>query len=86
MARKKTGCAAAREKGYTRAVPADGKNPRRPPRERADKRVVDAGLADSRTRAQALILAGHSDPSRAPGVRAVVGTLSAGCQRKSADR
>jgi 23S rRNA (cytidine1920-2'-O)/16S rRNA (cytidine1409-2'-O)-methyltransferase len=28
-------------------------------RERADKRVVDAGLADSRTRAQALILAGQ---------------------------
>jgi 23S rRNA (cytidine1920-2'-O)/16S rRNA (cytidine1409-2'-O)-methyltransferase len=28
-------------------------------RERADKRVVDAGLADSRTRAQALILAGE---------------------------
>jgi 23S rRNA (cytidine1920-2'-O)/16S rRNA (cytidine1409-2'-O)-methyltransferase len=32
---------------------------KRPPRERADKRVVDAGLADSRTRAQALILAGQ---------------------------
>jgi len=32
---------------------------KRPPRERADKRVVDAGLADSRARAQALILAGH---------------------------
>jgi len=32
---------------------------KRPPRERADKRVVDAGLADSRSRAQALILAGH---------------------------
>jgi 23S rRNA (cytidine1920-2'-O)/16S rRNA (cytidine1409-2'-O)-methyltransferase len=29
------------------------------PKERADKRVVDAGLADSRTRAQALILAGQ---------------------------
>jgi 23S rRNA (cytidine1920-2'-O)/16S rRNA (cytidine1409-2'-O)-methyltransferase len=28
-------------------------------RERADKRVLDAGLADSRTRAQALILAGQ---------------------------
>ena len=28
-------------------------------RERADKRVVDAGLAESRTRAQALILAGQ---------------------------
>jgi 23S rRNA (cytidine1920-2'-O)/16S rRNA (cytidine1409-2'-O)-methyltransferase len=28
-------------------------------RERADKRVVDAGLADSRTRAQALIMAGQ---------------------------
>src|SRR5438105_14610196 len=48
-----------RKKGYTRAVPADGKTPRRPPRERADKRVVDAGLAESRTRAQALILAGQ---------------------------
>ena len=32
---------------------------KRPSRERADKRVVDAGLADSRARAQALILAGH---------------------------
>ena len=32
---------------------------KRPPRERADKRVVDAGLAESRTRAQALILAGQ---------------------------
>jgi 23S rRNA (cytidine1920-2'-O)/16S rRNA (cytidine1409-2'-O)-methyltransferase len=32
---------------------------KRPPRERADKRVLDAGLADSRSRAQALILAGH---------------------------
>jgi 23S rRNA (cytidine1920-2'-O)/16S rRNA (cytidine1409-2'-O)-methyltransferase len=32
---------------------------KRPPRERADKRVVDAGLADSRSRAQALILAGN---------------------------
>jgi 23S rRNA (cytidine1920-2'-O)/16S rRNA (cytidine1409-2'-O)-methyltransferase len=45
-------------------VSADGRPPRtprpRPPgRERADKRVVDAGLADSRTRAQALILAGQ---------------------------
>ena len=30
-----------------------------PKRERADKRVVDAGLAESRTRAQALILAGQ---------------------------
>jgi 23S rRNA (cytidine1920-2'-O)/16S rRNA (cytidine1409-2'-O)-methyltransferase len=30
-----------------------------PSRERADKRVVDAGLAESRTRAQALILAGQ---------------------------
>jgi 23S rRNA (cytidine1920-2'-O)/16S rRNA (cytidine1409-2'-O)-methyltransferase len=29
------------------------------PRERADKRVVDAGLAESRSRAQALILAGQ---------------------------
>jgi 23S rRNA (cytidine1920-2'-O)/16S rRNA (cytidine1409-2'-O)-methyltransferase len=29
------------------------------PKERADKRVVDAGLAESRTRAQALILAGQ---------------------------
>ncbi|HEY2744767.1 MAG TPA: TlyA family RNA methyltransferase [Polyangia bacterium] len=32
---------------------------KRPPRERADKRVVDAGLAPSRTRAHALILAGQ---------------------------
>ncbi len=32
---------------------------KRPSRERADKRVVDAGLAESRARAQALILAGH---------------------------
>jgi 23S rRNA (cytidine1920-2'-O)/16S rRNA (cytidine1409-2'-O)-methyltransferase len=32
---------------------------KRPPRERADKRVVDAGLAESRSRAQALILAGN---------------------------
>src|SRR5438270_2997649 len=38
---------------YTRSMT------KRPPRERADKRVVDAGLADSRSRAQALILAGH---------------------------
>jgi 23S rRNA (cytidine1920-2'-O)/16S rRNA (cytidine1409-2'-O)-methyltransferase len=33
--------------------------PSRTRRERADKRVVDAGLAESRTRAQALILAGQ---------------------------
>ncbi len=32
---------------------------KRPKRERADKRVVDTGLAPSRTRAQALILAGQ---------------------------
>jgi len=32
---------------------------KRPARERADKRVVDAGLAPTRTRAQALILAGQ---------------------------
>jgi len=32
---------------------------KRAPRERADKRVVDAGLAPTRTRAQALILAGQ---------------------------
>jgi 23S rRNA (cytidine1920-2'-O)/16S rRNA (cytidine1409-2'-O)-methyltransferase len=39
-------------------VPADDK-PSKRTRERADKRVVDAGLADSRARAQALILAGQ---------------------------
>ena len=33
--------------------------PAKSPRERADKRVVDAGLADSRQKAQALILAGQ---------------------------
>jgi 23S rRNA (cytidine1920-2'-O)/16S rRNA (cytidine1409-2'-O)-methyltransferase len=43
------------KKGYTVFMPADGK----PRRERADKRVVDVGLADSRSRAQALILAGQ---------------------------
>ena len=44
--------------GYTGGVPSDGKSGK-PARERADKRVLDAGLADSRTRAQALILAGQ---------------------------
>jgi 23S rRNA (cytidine1920-2'-O)/16S rRNA (cytidine1409-2'-O)-methyltransferase len=39
-------------------VGADAKGSK-PARERADKRVLDAGLADSRTRAQALILAGQ---------------------------
>ena len=43
----------AREIGYTRGVAGASK------RERADKRVVDAGLAESRTRAQAMILAGQ---------------------------
>jgi 23S rRNA (cytidine1920-2'-O)/16S rRNA (cytidine1409-2'-O)-methyltransferase len=47
--------------GYTGAVPSDdsGAKGGKPGRERADKRVLDAGLADSRSRAQALIIAGQ---------------------------
>ncbi|PYR55078.1 MAG: hypothetical protein DMF91_25195 [Acidobacteria bacterium] len=52
---------------------------------RGGRSAAGCGL-DRRRGLAALIPAGHSDPSRAPGVRAVVGTLSAGCQRKSADR